>query len=45
MHSAQESLAMIAALRPGAKLKISGLRDGTPFEIESKVIERPAKVG
>ena len=45
MHSAQESLAYIAALRPGAKLKISGLRDGTPFEIESKVIERPAKVG
>jgi Do/DeqQ family serine protease len=45
MRSAQESLALIAALRPGAKLKISGLRDGVPFEIESKVIERPAKVG
>ena len=45
IHSAQESLAYIAALRPGAKLKIAGLRDGTPFEIESKVIERPAKVG
>jgi Do/DeqQ family serine protease len=45
VHSAQESLAYIAALRPGAKLKIAGLRDGTPFEIESKVIERPAKVG
>jgi Do/DeqQ family serine protease len=45
MHSAQESLAYIAALRPGAKLKIAGLRDGTPFEIESKVIERPPKVG
>jgi serine protease DegS len=45
MRSAQESLAFIAALRPGARLKISGIRDGTPFEIESKVIERPAKVG
>jgi Do/DeqQ family serine protease len=45
VHSAQEALAYIAALRPGAKLKIAGLRDGTPFEIESKVIERPAKVG
>jgi serine protease DegS len=45
VHSAQESLALIAALRPGANLKVSGMRRGAPFEVESKVIERPAKVG
>jgi Do/DeqQ family serine protease len=44
VHSAQESLAIIAALRPGAPLKVSGLRRGVAFEIDSKVIERPAKV-
>jgi Do/DeqQ family serine protease len=45
VHSAQEALALIAALRPGAKLKVAGLRAGAAFEVESKVIERPAKVG
>ena len=45
VHSAQESLALIAALRPGASLKVSGVRDGARFEIQSKVIERPAKIG
>jgi Do/DeqQ family serine protease len=45
VRSAQESLAMIAALRPGATLKVSGVRDGARFEISSKVIERPAKIG
>jgi serine protease DegS len=41
VHSAQESLATIAALRPGAVLKVSGLRGGVPFSVESKVSERP----
>ncbi len=41
VHSAQESLALIAALRPGANLKIAALRNGAPFAVESKVSERP----
>lgn len=41
VHSAQESLALIAALKPGANLKVAVLRNGEPLEAQSKVSERP----
>ena len=31
-----------AALKPGSKVKISGLRDGAPFHLEATLAQRPA---
>jgi serine protease DegS len=37
----RKALEVIARQRPGAELKIRGLRDGRPFEAEATVVQRP----
>jgi serine protease DegQ len=31
-----------AALKPGSKVQISGLRNGSPFHVEITLVQRPA---
>jgi serine protease DegS len=41
MSSRQVALAYVAALKPGQRVKIRGIRNGKPYEVVAEVTERP----
>lgn len=43
VHNAQEVVSKVAALKPGAPIKIGLRRSGQAFEVKIKIIERPTK--